>query len=935
MEREVSTTTDRAATSEPSGAAVSPPIAPWSLAADEVVAALATDLEHGLEPREARRRLRRFGANVLARARRRSDWQILRDQFASLIVALLGAAAIVAFLFEEHLEGVAIVGVIFINAAIGFVTERRAVRSMEALRELGRSRATVRRGASVVSVPASHLVPGDMVVIDAGDVLGADVRLVSASRLQADESTLTGESLPIDKDPSPVDGEAALSERRCMLYKGTAVTRGAGEGVVVSTGMATELGAISAMVAAAEPETTPLEKRLDRLGRRLIGLTLGIAALVAVAVASTERSLYFAVEIAIALAVATIPEGLPIVATVALARGMWRMARRNALVEKLAAVETLGSTTVILTDKTGTLTENRMTAVELDLARGRVRIEGTGLETAGQFLLEDRVLEPAATPDLADALRAGVLCNNATLHSSGDGAPEAIGDPTEIALLVAGAKAGFERAAFLHDWPEVAEIAFDSDAKRMATLHARQGVVMAAVKGAPETVVEVCDGVRTATGVELLGRDGRAAWLARADEMAGRGERVLALAGTEVEDAASFRYEGLTLLGLVGLFDPPRERVRAAIDACQDAGIRVVMVTGDHGATAWSVAAAVGLIDPAPGDPVDFVDARSLPQRDALGEQAARRVLAAPVIARASPGQKLELIELHQRAGAIVAMTGDGVNDAPALKKADIGVAMGIRGTQVAREAADMVLKDDELGTIVAAVAQGRAIVANIRKFVIYLMSCNVSEIFAVGVGVLLQGPLPILPLQILFLNLVTDVFPALALGVCEGSPALMREPPRDPREPILTSGHWRRLFIYGGVIAASVLGALSVAAHALGLGDREATTVAFMTLALAQIWHVFSMRNAASGWARNEITSNPWIWGALVLCIGLLVMAVHWAPLAGVLSTVNPGLSGWAVAGGFSLLPLAAGQAMLLGRSGRGSGAPVRGTEGAKAGGR
>jgi Ca2+-transporting ATPase len=634
---------------------------------------------------------------------------MLWDQFASLIVALLVAASAVAFAFGEVVEGVAIAAVIFLNAGIGFVTERRAVRSMEALRELGHTTATVRRDGSVLTLSASAIVPGDIVVLEAGDILTADVRLLSASRLQADESPLTGESLPVDKGVDPAAPDAPLAERASMLFKGTAVTRGAGEGAVVATGMATELGHISALVEQAEPETTPLEKRLDRLGRRLIGLTLVIAAVVAVAIIASGRELYLAVEIAIALAVATIPEGLPIVATVALARGMWRMARRNALVEQLAAVETLGSTTVILTDKTGTLTENRMTAVELRLADRSVRVDGTGLETSGTFRTPEAAVVPSEQPQLLEALRVGVLCSDATLETGGDGEARATGDPTEVALLVAGAKAGLDRAQLLRECPEVFELAFDPDTKRMATLHDREGALFAAVKGAPESVIECCTSVRTETGTQPLGSAERTEWLGVADEMAASGERVLALATAPARSAQDFDYEDLILLGLVGLFDPPRARVRDAIDACQDAGIRVIMVTGDHGATGWTVAAAVGLIDPEPGAPISFLDGRDLPALDEVTEARAKEIRDAPVIARATPSQKLDLIELHQRAGAVVAMTGDGVNDAPALKKADIGVAMGLRGSQVAREAADMVLRDDELATIVAAVAQGRA----------------------------------------------------------------------------------------------------------------------------------------------------------------------------------------------------------------------------------
>ncbi len=890
---------------------------PWADAPELVLRSLDVTAASGLSQVEATRRQQVHGPNELRRHERRGVWQILWDQFTGMIVVLLAAAAVVSFAFDEVVEGFAIVTVIFINAAIGFVTERRAVRSMEALRELGRAETTVRRDGVVHSMPAIELVPGDVVVLDAGDVLSADMRLIESAQLEVDESPLTGESLPVEKSVDAVAASAALSERPSMVFKGSAITRGSGEAVVVATGMATEVGHISSLVASAKSEATPLEKRLDRLSRHLVVLTLVVAALIAASFVASGRGVYVAVEIAIALAVATIPEGLPIVATVALARGMWRMAQRNAIVEQLSAVETLGSTTVILTDKTGTLTENRMTAVEVVLEGGSVDVLGTGLDVTCGFQVGGSDVDITSVPGLVEALRVAVLCNNAALQREGDDVTVS-GDPTEVALLALGAKAQLWREGVLVDCPELRDLGFDPETKRMATLHtcAERGVVVAAVKGAPETVLEVCSTVRSASGTRPLDAAARAHWNGAVERLASRGQRVLALATAEVTSLDDFDFKDLVLLGLVGFFDPPRKSVRAAVDACQAAGIRVVMVTGDHGATAWTVAAAVGLIDPAPEAQMAFVDCRTLPEITTLSATERQSLLSAPVIARATPTQKLELINLHQDAGAVVAMTGDGVNDAPALKQADIGVAMGKRGTQVAREAADMVLSDDEFGSIVSAVAYGRAIFANIRMFVVYLLSCNVSEIITVGLGALVQGPLPILPLQILFLNLVTDVFPALALGVCEGSPALMRRPPRDPRAPLLSRQDWRTIFGLGGVIAFSVLTALFLAGTWLDKPADQATSIAFLTLAMAQLWNVFTMRNTQSGWVRNEITRNLWVWLALLLCVLLLIAAVHWQPLARVLSVADPGASGWALALGLSFLPLVVGQLMLFVRS-------------------
>jgi Ca2+-transporting ATPase len=886
----------------------------WAAEAESVLLALDVEPSTGLTPSRVRERRRHYGPNRLRQTKRRSGWRTLWDQVASPIVALLATATLVAFAFDERLEAFAIGVVIIINTSIGFLTERRAVHSMEALRQLSRVRATVRRAGTTCVVAAEELVPGDIVLLDAGDVLTGDLRLVMASRLQVDESALTGESLPVEKSAVPCPPDAPLADRSSMVFKGTAVTRGSAEGVVVATGIATELGQISELVAEAEPEVTPLEARLDRLGRRLIVLTLAVAALVAGTSIWAGRGVYLSIEVALALGVAAVPEGLPIVATIALARGMWRMARRRALVERLSAVETLGSTSIILADKTGTLTENRMAVAELVLPDDTTfEFVASGASSPGGILLDGKPVSPLDAPLLRAAFTVAALCNNAALPGEHADSPPATGDPTEIALLLGARAAGLERDRLLESFPEMEEIAFDSDLKLMATLHREDDGVLAAVKGAPESVIPLCSHVASANGAVIpLEATGQAHWLATVDKMAARGQRVLALATRRLSETSVFRYDSLTLQGLVGLLDPPRPGVRQAIDACRTAGIQVVMVTGDHGATAWHIAAATGLIDPAAGDEVSFLDARAVPSFDALTSTEVDAILKTPVIARATPRQKLELIALFQRNDFVVGMTGDGVNDAPALKKADIGIAMGMRGTQVAREAADMVLQDDEFDSIVEAVGQGRAIFKNIRKFVVYLMSCNVSEILAVSIASLAQGPLPLVPLQILFLNLVTDVFPALALGVGEGSPTLMREPPRQADDPLVARRHWRRIFGMSSVIALAVLSALFIAVVALEKPMRQATTISFVTLALAQLWHIFSMRERRAHWLRNEITGNPWVWSALLLCLALIGLGVYWPPLAIVLSVENPGMEGWSLAVAMSLVPLVVGQIAL-----------------------
>jgi Ca2+-transporting ATPase len=871
---------------------------PWADEPESVLKGLETTSE-GLTTSEVQKRRRQYGPNRLREAETRSAWSILIEQFKSLIVLLLFAAAALSFVLGEWVDGAAILAVILINAAIGFLTELRAVRSMEALQQMVSVETRVRRDGQEHRIKAESLVPGDIVIAEGGDVVTADIRLFEASRLQVNESSLTGESVPVRKSLDRLPADVPLAERSNMLFKGTHVTQGASKGVVVATGMETELGHISELVQEAEAEFTPLEKRLDKLGRRLVWATLVILLVVTGVGILRGKEALLMFETGVALAVAAIPEGLPIVATIALARGMMRMANRNALINQLAAVETLGSTNVICTDKTGTLTENQMTVIEMQIPAGEFSLSGRGSEPEGDFTQDGQRIDPAENRALRQALRAGVLCNNASLDHEG----EAVGDPVEAALLVAGAKAGLNRDWLLDQLPETREVAFDPDVKMMATFHEENDHYLIAVKGAPESVLDASVyelGSEQAT--ELTQAD-REAWQERGQTMARNGLRVLALADKTSSEKDADPYQELRFLGLAGLLDPPREDVRSSIDKCHQAGVRVIMITGDHPETARKVALAVGLIEDENASVLrgqDLVD---------LNGQDEEHVLESPILARVTPKQKLDLIGAHQQSGAVVAMTGDGVNDAPALKKSDIGIAMGQRGTQVAQEAADMVLQDDAFLTIVEAIAQGRIIFENIRKFVLYLLSCNISEIMTVFLATLIDTPLPIQPLQILYLNLVTDVFPALALGVGEGDPAIMDRSPRDPKEPILTRRHWSSISIYGLLITVVTLAALMLAMQWLGKTQGEAVTISFLTLAFAQLWHVFNMGNRGRPIWRNEITRNPYIWMALALCTLLLLAATYLPLLSGVLGTVPPGLDGWLLVAGFSLAPLTCGQ--------------------------
>ncbi len=877
----------------------SPPDAPlaYARAAAFVLAQQDVDPVSGLSEGEAAARLVRYGPNTLLTHPQATVLSILLNQLRSPVVWLLGAAAGVGALFGEWTEAVAILAVLAINTIIGFVTELRAVRSMEALRKLGTRATRVRRDGTLKVVSAEVVVPGDIVVLESGDVVTADIRLVEAKNLFADESTLTGESVPVEKGTEPAPADAIIAEQTSMAHKGTAITRGNGFGVVVATGMATELGLTTKLVIEAEDDSSPLERKLAQLTGQLVKATLIVTALIAGAGMAMGRDLVLMIEAGIALAVAAIPEGLPIVATMALARGMWRMAQRNVVVERLAAVETLGATTVICTDKTGTLTENRMTVERLWLPSGCYHIDharGEMLDASGKKTAVDGALRRA--------MEVGVLCGTATLKAEDE---RGAGDPMELALLRLGQIAGLDREGMLKAWPERQEIAFDTETKMMATAHERDDRLFVAIKGAPEAVLDAATSLGSEAGAPLP-KEVREDWLRHAGALAEDGLRVLALAEAAIPLDAEPAYEELNFLGLVGFRDPPRMEVKEAIAACRQAGIRVVMVTGDHAITAKKIAEELGIADPAAG----IVEGRELEALGALGEHERRRVLATPVFARVTPAQKLDLVRLYQSAGAVVAMTGDGVNDAPALQKADIGVAMGLRGTEVAREAADIVLRDDAFGSIVAAIREGRIIFGNLRRFLVYLLSCNISEVLVVALAVVSGLPLPLLPLQILFLNLVTDVFPAFALAAGEGEADVLRRPPRDPREPLLARPQWIFIAVYGALLTTATLASLVVGREALELEGEALVTVSFLTLAFGQLFHVFNMRGPGSPVLRNAVTRNPYVWLAVALCAGILLVALYVPPLADTLKIAPPDLNGWLLVAAASAAPLLLGTA-------------------------
>lgn len=847
-----------------------------------VVAALAVNVNQGLEAKLVEERRRSHGLNVIPVERSRSVWQILKGQFVSIVVGLLVVAAAVAAATGDNIEASAILVVLVINAAVGFATEWKAERALSALRGQARTRARVRRDGREISVDAAELVPGDLIVLNAGDYVPADARLLESSQLQTEESALTGESASVGKETAAVASGTALADRRSMVYLGTAISSGHALAAVVATGTETELGKIGRLVALSQKETSPLERRVAELGRRLVVLVLFIAALVILAGWLRGDPLGIMAEVGISLAVAAVPEGLPAVTTLILALGVLRMARQRAIVRRLAAVETLGSTTVICSDKTGTLTENRMTVREYYLADGRVVDVGQcEINVADDELLER-------------ALRVGVLCNEAAFQEKEGGQQLTIGDPTETALLVVADTLVVDVRGERARHPKLAELPFHSTTKRMTTLHRRlDGQHFAALKGAPAVVLDACS--TYVNSDRVLDANKREEFLRANEQMAGRALRVLALAIKHFDGELTSPFDeqlagDYTFLGFVGLLDPPRPGVAEAIRVARRAGIRTVMLTGDQLQTGIAIARELGLGD-------EKLGPRALHARDLAGVEEtplAELARTIDVFARVSPEDKLRIVAALQEAGEIVAVTGDGVNDAPALKRANIGVAMGARGTDVAKESADVVLADDNFSTIVRAVEGGRAIYSNILKFVHLMFSHNLGEVIMIFVAIVVGWPLPLLPLQILWMNLVTDVFPALSLAVEPASPEIMNQPPRKQQASLLS----RSLVILITWQAAMVAG-LSLAIYAWAL-DRygagaHARTIALLGLIGTQLGHLFNCRSRSRS-AFSGLGRNPFIWIATAMVIFLQFVALYVPPVAKVLATVEPEPIDWLV---------------------------------------
>ncbi|SHI51147.1 calcium-transporting P-type ATPase, PMR1-type [Desulfofundulus thermosubterraneus] len=887
----------------------------YSLTGEEVVAVFQSDPHRGLDEREVRERAARFGPNELARATRVPLWRMFVEQFRDFMVLILLAATMISGFLGEFVDAATIMVIVIINAILGCVQEYRAERSMEALKELTAPEARVIREGMEQKIPAAGLVPGDLVLMEAGDRVPADLRLLQAVNLEIEESALTGESAPVKKKVEPIPGRVTPGDARNMAYLGTVVTRGRGKGIVVATGMATEMGRIAGLIQEAGSEETPLQRRLAQLGRGLVAFCLLVCALVVAVGIYRGEPAYQMFLAGVSLAVAVIPEGLPAIVTVTLAIGVQRMIRRRAIIRKLPAVETLGCATVICSDKTGTLTQNEMMVRRAVVGQVPLEFTGEGYDPKGQVITS---LSPRAE-ELQLFFKIAALCNNAVLTRSGvsiGGLFRSLarrespvwtinGDPTEGALLIMAAKAGFWREELERHEQRVMEFPFDSERKRMSVVYKQaDGTLVAYVKGAPDVVLELCTHhYRHGRVVPLTPRQ-REEILRQNATMASDALRVLALAWcrlgpkppgelteTEVE-------RNLVFVGLAGMIDPPRPAAVTAVQRCRRAGIKVVMITGDHRLTAATVAKELGIL----GSQGRILTGRELDQLD--DDQLKQMVGEVAVYARVSPRHKLRIVRALKQAGYVVAMTGDGINDAPAIKEADIGIAMGITGTDVTKEASSMVLADDNFATIVAAVEEGRGIYDNIRKFIRYLLSCNVGEVLVMFFAVLAGLPLPLLPIQILWMNLVTDGLPAMALGVDPPDTDIMYRPPRHPRESIFAHGlAWR---ILGSGLAIGLCTLLVFAGvHVLGHGHLDlARTMAFNTLVFSQLFFVFACRSEHHTIWEVGLFSNPHLLGA-VLCSIFLQLAVTYVPyLQPVFHTVPLDAPQWLVIILISLAP-------------------------------
>ena len=915
-----------------------------ALSSEEVLKKLDSGLEVGLTQEQAQKRLEKYGPNQLAEGKKTTFWEMIYEQLNNFVIIMLIVAAAISALLGEVVDASAIVAIVVLNTVMGVVQDSRAQQELEALKKMASPEAQILRDGHRVSVPARELVPGDIVFLETGNFVPADVRLIEAVNLKIEEAALTGESVPVQKNAaSVIDSEASLGDRKNTAFSGTVVTYGRGKGIVISTGMYTQIGLIATMLQSVEDEETPLQKRLDQLGKTLGYATLVISALVflsgLIEGGIGRDNVLEMFMVAVSLAIAAVPEGLPAVVTISLALGMREMVKKHALIRRLSSVETLGSATVICSDKTGTLTQNAMTVTRIWVDGKAIDVTGTGYSPTGDFVDNGKIVDVHDFPGISTTLWVGTINNDSQLEETLEDGKEGIrivGDPTEGSILVAAAKAGAQAKALNQAYPRAGEVPFDSDRKRMITVHAvekpnekdlspfdgkdKKESYVIAVKGAPDVVLKLCNRVQNMDNSNAKLTDAkRKEVIAANDAMTEDALRVLGMAyrvvSAKPDDVDNDDLEkDLIFCGLVGMIDPAREEVKPALLKAIGAGIRTIMITGDYPNTAKAIAQSIGLLRP--GHKV-----RTGADVDAMSDEVLQKeVEEIDVFARVSPEHKMRIVNALRAKDQVVAMTGDGVNDAPAIKAADIGVAMGITGTDVAKETADMVLTDDNYASIVSAVEQGRIIYSNIRKFVYFLISCNMAEIMiifiptmfgrflfpsAAGLGLLS----PLQPIQLLWLNLVTDGAPALALGTEKGDPDIMDQQPRPAKEPIIN-----RLMLIGVVVQTIAITFTTLIAYAIGLQSMNAQyaeTMAFATLVFSELIRAFTSRSERYPILKVGIFSNKWMNWA-VLGSSLLMLLVMYVPfLQEIFDTVSLGWDAWLEIIPLLLIPAIAAEVM------------------------
>lgn len=849
--------------------------------------------QYGLSEKEAQKRYEKYGPNILQEKKKISPLKIFIEQFSDFMVLILLAATAVSIFMGEMTEAITIIVIVVINAILGFVQEYRTEKTMEALKGLAAPTAKVIRDGKQVEIVAEEIVPGDLIILETGDRIPADSVLIESKSLFVDESLLTGESVPVEK----FSHENIRNSEKSSIYMGTNVTRGRGKAVVCSTGMMTEMGKIAGMIQDIETEETPLQKRLDHLGKYIVFGCLIICAIVSLTGVLRGENLFTMLLAGISLAVAAVPEGLPAIVTIALALGVQRMLKKKALIRKLPAVETLGCASVICSDKTGTLTENKMTVRKM-YAGDYIEVKGEALSSKGEFVLGFREIDPKKQDNVKLALEIGVLCNNAVMTKT-KSKWELSGDPTEAALLVSGAKGGIFQEKINKEYKRMEEVPFDSERKCMSVIcRNRNGESFVFTKGAADVIIEKCTKVYTSRGIVTLDEGKKRRILKINDDMAKEALRVLGLAYKRVDRYSNFKEaeSELVFVGLTGMIDPPRKEALNAVNKCRLAGIKPIMITGDHKITAYAIAKELNICKE--GDRV--LTGKEL--EEISDNKLQELVDEVTVYARVSPKHKLRIVKALKKRGHIVAMTGDGVNDAPAIKEADIGISMGITGTDVTKEASSMVLMDDNFATIVSAIEEGRIIYSNIRKFIRYMLSCNIGEVLTMFIGMLIGLPLPLLPIQILWVNLVTDGLPAIALGLEPAEKDIMMRPPRGAKESVFSKGLLNLILFRGVIIGLSTL-VVFISILKFTSDVNTARTAAFVTLVITQLIHVFECKSERKNIFEVPFFSNIYLVLAVICSLIMIIGVVYHSFFQKIFRTVALGYNEWILIGGFSAL--------------------------------